>query len=276
MLATLVVNAIPANAHTVNGNLPGGTSISVSINTPADGAVLPPGPVTVSGTASVGQGQPVPSTALIYTLDVSASTATVVPAGCSGDQNGDGSPNEILDCEVLAAKTLNNEALSPGTAGTIPQVGVAAFANGAVTGDVRPTAGDQLITAPDADQDGVGGHDVDQTLNSAFRNTASLAGLHQFTEHNIPCCATNFAAGITASTTVAAQAGAGLRKLVVFLSDGFSTGEDITGPLAAVPDNVDFYTFAIGAGSRCVVPANSLQQIADATGGTCTEVPDSV
>jgi hypothetical protein len=274
MLATLVVNAIPANAHTVNGNLPGGTSIAVSINTPADGAVLPPGPVTVSGTASVGQGQPVPSTALIYVLDVSASTGTVVPAGCSGDQNGDGLLNTIIDCEVLAAKTLNNEALSPGTAGTIPQVGVAAFANGAVTGDVRPAAGDQLITAPDADEDGTGGHDVDQVLNSAFIATANLAGLHQFTEHNIPCCATNFAAGITAATTVAGQASGNLRKIVVFLSDGFSTGEDITGPLAAVPADVDFFTFAVGQGSRCVVPANSLQQIADATGGTCTEVPD--
>src|SRR5256885_806755 len=106
VLATITASAIPANAHPVNGNLPGGTSITVSIDSPADGAVLPPGVVSIQGTASVGQGQPVPSTALIYVLDVSSSTQTPVAAGCGGDQNGDGDLNNILDCEVLAAKTL--------------------------------------------------------------------------------------------------------------------------------------------------------------------------
>jgi hypothetical protein len=68
---------VPANAHPVSGNLPGGTNIAVSIDTPADGAVRSPGPVTINGTASVGQGQPVPSTALVYVLDVSNSTQTL-------------------------------------------------------------------------------------------------------------------------------------------------------------------------------------------------------
>ena len=275
VLTTLVASAIPAAAHPVNGNLPGGTSITVSIDSPADGSVRPPGPVPVSGTASVGQGQPVPSTALVYTLDVSNSTQTAVTAGCGGDQNGDGDANNILDCEVLAAKTLNNEALSPGTAGTIPEVGAAAFANGATTADVGPAGGEQLITGPATDADGAGGRDINQVLNSAFRNQGAQAGFHAFTEKDVGCCATNFAAGITASTQVAAAASAGLRRLVVFLSDGLSTGEDITGPLNAVPANVDFYTFAVGTASSCTSSgANSLQRIADETGGTCTEVPD--
>jgi hypothetical protein len=273
VLATLA-NAVPAVAHPVNGNLPGGTSITVSIDTPADGAVLPAGPVTVAGTASIGQSQPIPSTALIYVLDVSASTATQVASGCNGDQNGDGGFDQILDCEILAAKTLNNEALSPGTVGTIPEVGAAVFANGATTADVSPAGGDQLITGPGSDNDGAGGRDIDQVLNSSFKNTGGQAGLHLFTEKDILCCATNFAAGITAATSVAAAASANLRKLVVFLSDGLSTGENINPPLALVPADVDFFTFAVGTNSRCTNPANSLQQIADATGGTCTEVPD--
>jgi trimeric autotransporter adhesin len=273
VLATFA-NAIPAIAHPVNGNLPGGTSISVSINSPADGAVLPPGPVTVAGTASIGQSQPIPSTALIYVLDVSASTATQVASGCQGDQNGDGGFDQILDCEILAAKTLNNEALSPGTAGTIPEVGAAVFANGAVTADVKPAGGDQLITAPGADDNAAGGRDIDQVLNSAFKNTGGQAGVHLFTEKDILCCATNFAAGITAATSVAGAASANLRKLVVFLSDGMSTGENINPALALVPPDVDFFTFAVGTDSHCANPSNSLQQIADATGGTCTEVPD--
>src|SRR5690242_19429900 len=136
VLGIITANAAPASAHTVNGNLPGGTSIAVSIDNPPDGAVRPPGVVPVNGTASVGQGQPVPSTALIYVLDVSSSTQTPVQAGCGDDQNNDGDLNNILDCEVLAARTLNDEALSPGTAGTIPQVGAAAFADGATTADV--------------------------------------------------------------------------------------------------------------------------------------------
>lgn len=275
VLALFTVNVVPAPAHPVNGNLPGGTSIAVSIDSPADGSVRPPGVVPVTGTASVGQGQPVPSTALIYVLDVSNSTQTPVQAGCGGDQNNDGDADNILDCEVLAARTLNDEALSPGTAGTIPEVGAAAFADGATTADVGPAGGDQLITGPGTDADGAGGRDINQVLNSAFRNQGAQAGYHTFTEKSVGCCRTNFAAGITSATTVASGAGAGLRKIVVFLSDGLSTGEDITGPLNAVPSNVDIYTFAVGTESSCASSgSNSLQRIADETGGTCTEVPD--
>jgi trimeric autotransporter adhesin len=275
VLALFTANVVPAPAHPVNGNLPGGTSITVSIDAPADGSVRPPGVVTVNGTASVGQGQPVPSTALVYVLDVSNSTQTPVQAGCGGDQNNDGDADNILDCEVLAARTLNDEALSPGTAGTIPEVGAAAFADGATTADVGPGGGEQLITGPGTDADGSGGRDINQVLNSAFRNQANRAGYHTFTEKSVGCCRTNFAAGITSATTVTNAAGAGLRKIVVFLSDGLSTGEDVTGPLSAVPANVDFYTFAVGTASSCTsTPPNTLQRIADETGGTCTEVPD--
>ena len=63
-----------ALAGTVSGNLPSGTNISVAINTPANGAVLSPGPVAISGTASIGVGVPVPRTALVYVLDASGST----------------------------------------------------------------------------------------------------------------------------------------------------------------------------------------------------------
>jgi PKD domain len=271
----IAASAIPAIAHPVSGNLPGGTNITVSIDAPADGAVVPQGVVTVTGTASVGQGQAVPNTALVYVLDVSSSTQTPVSAGCGGDQNGDGDANNILDCEVLAAKALNDEALSPGTAGTIPQVGAAGFADGAVTADVGPAANDQLITGPGTDADGTGGRDINQVLNSAFRNTGQRAGFHRFTEKDLGCCRTNFAAGIVSATQVAAAVSPGLRRLVVFLSDGLSTGEDISPALANVPGNVDFFTFAVGTDSQCESSGtNSLQRIADATGGTCTEVPN--
>ena len=64
-LVVPVLLALAAPAWAVDGNLPGGTSISVAINTPANGAVLQPGPVTVTGTAAVGTGVPVANTSLI-------------------------------------------------------------------------------------------------------------------------------------------------------------------------------------------------------------------
>ena len=68
-----------------DGFLPGGTSISVDINAPTDGAVRvsPPGNVLLQGTASVGEGVPVANTLLVYVLDVSFSTQGAA-AGCGG------------------------------------------------------------------------------------------------------------------------------------------------------------------------------------------------
>jgi hypothetical protein len=275
VLAALTTSVVPASAHPVNGNLPGGTSIAVSIDSPAAGTVRPPGAITVDGTASVGQGEVVPSTALVYVLDVSNSTQEDVTAGCGGDQNNDGDADNILDCEVLAARTLNDEALSPGTAGTILEVGAVAFADGATTADVGPAGGEQLISGPGTNADGIDGRDINQVLNSAFRNTGNLAGFHTFTEKPVGCCVTNFAAAITSATTVANAASAGLRRIVVFLSDGEASAINIGPALAQVPENVDFYTFAVGDDSNCASSSgNSLRRIADETGGTCTEVPE--
>ena len=106
-LVATVALAIPA--HAADGNLPGGTSIGVTITSPANNSVVVPGPVTVTGKASIGTGVAVVDTALTYVLDVSGSTQGNVSAGCGGDQNGDGNPATILDCEIAAAKALHIE-----------------------------------------------------------------------------------------------------------------------------------------------------------------------
>jgi hypothetical protein len=264
-VATIVAMAVPANA--VDGNLPGGTGISVVVTTPADGAVLPPGPVTVAGTASVGQARPVANTSITYVVDVSGSTTTPVTAGCSGDQNGDGAANQILDCEVKAARALNAQAAGLGTVG---QVGAVVFGAAAATADVQPAGGDQLITGPGSDDNTNGTRDVEEVLASV-NNGAGGVGL--FTAKNPGSGSTNFADGITKSTTVATATTMN-QKIVVFLSDGLNNGPAIGGPLGAVPADVDYFTFAVGTSSNCGAGANTLQQIADATGGTCTNVPD--
>ncbi len=270
-IAVVGTTATPARA--ADSNLPGGTSISVAISTPANGAVRPPGPVPVTGTAAIGTGAPVVSTSLTYVLDVSGSTAST--NGCGGDQNGDGSANTVLDCEIAAAKTLNGQTLVAPVAGTIAAVGAAVFGDSGAAADVGPATGQQLSTGPSTDANANGTRDIDEVLSSAFIS----GGLNQFPPVKNVGGTTSFPSGITAATTAAAAPanppGRTLRRIVVFLSDGMNNGAAIDTALAAVPASVDFYTFAVGSGSACGgATGNTLRQIANATGGTCTEVDD--
>ncbi|MFJ1766780.1 PKD domain-containing protein [Amycolatopsis sp. NPDC088138] len=251
-IAALLASSVPANA--VNGNLPGGTSIAVDITGPADNAVVPPGPVTVTGTASIGTGVAVKDTALTYVLDVSGSTAST----CSS--------TNVLGCEVIAGKNLNTNAAAPNT--VVGHVGAVVFGSDAAPADVVPAAGDQLLTGPATDANTNGTRDIDEVLNSA-----AIGGIGQFTAKNVGG-GTNYIAGIGSATTVT-NAQAEARKIVVFMSDGLATG-DVRPAAGAVPADVTYYTFAVGAGASCAGTSYnaSLQAIADLTHGTCTAVPD--
>src|SRR6266508_2063731 len=109
-LAVIAVLAFAGTAGAVDGSLPGGTSISVDITAPPDGATVNGPNVPVTGTASVGQGEPVPNTGLIYSIDGSGSTVDPAGGDCGPDQNpGDpeAAEDEIIDCEIAAVLTLN-------------------------------------------------------------------------------------------------------------------------------------------------------------------------
>ena len=88
---------------------------------------------------------------------------------------------------------------------------------------------------------------------------------------------TNFAAGLTAATTIVNASSNGT-NIVVFLSDGGSNsgGSSFNGALATlVGTGAVVHAYAIGSGNTCSSgSAGTLQQIASATGGTCTTVPD--
>jgi hypothetical protein len=274
-VAVIAATASPALADPVDGNLPGGTSIQVSIDSPADGTILPPGPVTITGTASVAMAEPV---ALIYVLDVSGSTDNEDIAGCGGDQNGDGASDRVLDCEILAARTLNGVAVD---SGAVSEVGAVVFASAAAAADVRPEAGDQPITGPAVDLDSDTTRDIEQVIATTFSEFGGNGGVTAFTPRSVGVD-TNFADAITATTAVAAGASPS-RKIVAFLSDGIaSTGGSIQGPLDAVPDDVAIFTFAAGPGASCTNTGEngegSLDQITKATVGPeadCTPVPDA-
>ncbi|WP_439658056.1 choice-of-anchor P family protein [Lentzea sp. HUAS TT2] len=264
-LAATVALAIPAHAAT--GNLPGGTSIGVTITSPANNAVVVPGPVTVTGKASIGTGVAIVDTALTYVLDVSGSTSTVVNAGCGGDQNGDGQPASILDCEIAAARSLNAKAAVPNT--VVGSVGAAVFGSSGAPLDVSPAAGDQQVIAPTADANGSGGTDISEALGGV-----QFSGAQLFTARSVGG-GTNYTAGLTAglaSATAAPQQ----RKLMIFLSDGVGSG-NVDALLQQANDaGIKIFTFAVSNGVACgeANAPNSLRKIAETTGGTCTEVPD--
>lgn len=253
MVAVLTVTG---TAAAVEGRLPGGTAISVTIDSPAEDTVFPRGPVTVTGSASVGAAAVVKDTALTYVVDVSGSTA----ASC------DGTARTVLDCEVEASAALNAIAADPD--GVVGTVGTVAFGSSATVADVQPAAGEQVLTGPATDQNGNGIRDVEEVFASM-----SPGAVGQFTARNV-ATGTFFPDAVVKATAVTG-AQTEPRKLVVFLSDGASSG-DVNPALDAVPANVDIHTFAVGAGSACNVGDYnaSLQRIADRTGGTCTPVPD--
>lgn len=270
-----------------DGNLPAGTPISVEITSPADGAVIvfPPGNATLTGDASVGMGVAVPNTLLVYTLDVSFSTIRGDGGtGCGGDQNNDSISDTILDCEIVAAKELNDTAVNTGTVG---QVGVAVFGgfnsfdpndNGGSPADVGPGAGAQLVTGPATDANGSGGRDVEQVLNSAFSiDSPSIdGGVHLFTDTNVGSNGTNFAAGLEAAVDVAAASDRP-NKIIVYMSDGLAnTGPNVSS--IVVPAGVVIKAFAIGSISDCSSDPNGLGSLDElaaqgASGSECIEVP---
>lgn len=257
-LAALLAIAPAAAAGTTNGNLPGGTSISVAIDAPAADALVaaPPGDVSVSGSAAVGQGVPIADTTIVYVVDTSGSTTS--GGGCGGNQNGDGGSNTVLDCEIAAARTLNQQAIS---AGTVGQVGAVFFSAGASIQDVGPTtAGTQGLTGPATDADGNAAPDVEDVLR-----TASSGGN------------TNFEAAVQQACALVQQSD-NPNNVVVLLSDGVATtGGNAVDDLPCAPLTAKFETFAVGSGSSCTDTGGgrgSLAQISAATGGSCTHVTD--
>ena len=255
-LTGVLIAAAPAVADTTNGNLPGGTSISVGIAAPNDGGLIasPPGNVSLGGSAAVAHGVPVANTTLIYVVDRSGSTQTT--NGCGGNQNGDGFTNSVLDCEIAAARALNQQAIA---AGTVGQVGAVFFDTNAQIQDVNPAlGGTQGLTHPATDSDGDTTPDVEETLR-----TATIGGN------------TNFEAAVQQACGLVQQS-TNPNNIVVFLSDGVATtGGNALSHLPCGPKTATFQTFAVGAGSSCADTGGgrgSLAQIAAATGGACTPV----
>lgn len=95
---------VPASVSAADGSLPGGTSLSVDIDEPADGLTIEVDDddatvdLTVTGSASLAGADAVKNTTLIYILDVSGS----MNAGAGVDCNGDGTDDTRRICQARA------------------------------------------------------------------------------------------------------------------------------------------------------------------------------
>lgn len=269
-------------------SLPNGTAIAVSIDTPADGAVIQiPGggssvDVPVEGTASVGEEEP--DATVIIVVDVSGSTVQDPGSGggdCGGDVDGDTFANTILDCEIAGALAVRAQ-----LAGAADEFGYVVFGLGGAAADMTPPPGlsDDPLTHPDADLDGMNGNDADTVIESTFSCTGNMppvpAGVTEFMLKDVGCNGTDYSQGLSALLSPLGSSSNGF-NLVLFLSDGFANtnGADFDAQLAAVAaTGAQVETFAVGdpgvvecdpVGDN---PAGELHEISDATGGDCENV----
>jgi len=244
-------------------SLPNGAELSVSVTDPVTSTEFqvphnqPNIDVDVEGEASVGEGDP--NVTLVYVIDVSASTLASCDSG------------NILDCEKQAVLNLNT---SPNIS-SVDEVGVVVYGEGGAPADMTPAGGDDPITAPDA-----GPGDVATVVNSIYTESdiPCDAGVGAFANKNVGCDGTDFSAGLAAATTVVNASSNGT-NLVIFLSDGLSNQEEglgFGGELAVLQaSGAIVHAFAVGAGSSCAGGSyGALQDMADATGGSCTSVVD--
>lgn len=255
-LALLVAVAPSAIAATDSATLSNGAELSVTLDPAGSGGtfLIPAGDTDVdvpwTGSASVGEGQP--NVHWTYVIDVSGSTAN--PCG--------GGLGDILACEKAAVTTLNNTIVADGSA---LDVGLAVFGTNGASADMSANAGDQPVVAPDSPG-------VNTVIGSVV-----IGGVNQFAVRSVGDGSTNYTAGLQAAA-VSVGASAAANKNVVFLSDGASNAGG-GGFNAAVTNLVNagatIFSFAVGAGATCATGSDgTLQAMADATGGTCTNVAD--
>ena len=168
----------------------------------------------------------------VFVLDISGSTDTAFSGDPVGDQNGDGSPNTVLDAEISAFKALNQDLIDRGL-GNDAQVSIVAFDTTGFQLDLDPVAaGVQLSTTPLADADNNGMRDVEEALMAL-----NLGGGTDFEAA--------LAAAIDSINNGGVEAG---NANVVFLSDG-QDSSPIADEVNELRDNLGVNLRAFGVGS---------------------------
>jgi len=260
-------NNVPSSA--VTEPLPGGTEVSaelLNLSEPEDGSQHLTAVTDIIGTAAA------PDTTLVYVIDLSITT--LQGPGCGGDRNNDGLENTPLDCEIAAATALNAQAVE---SGTVAEVGLVGFAEGATTADLAADGGAQVLVPPGQDDDSDDTPNVVEAMQSAYsaHRGNEPVGFRVFSPVETTTQTTAFSAGLQAACDVMAESQSPIR-LAVFLSDGLNRGGDLVSSVVPCDTPATFQTFAVGADSSCEqdTAVGGLQEIADLTDGICTAVVD--
>lgn len=257
-------------------NFPDGTEVEVTIDSPADGSPIADGSATLEGTARVGAGEAPPDTSLVVVYDLSGSTLDPAGGDCGGDVNGDGRSNTILDCEIAAMEALEQTAAG---LGSVAEMGVVLFELGSAAADVQPASGAQRLTEPGADLNGNGTTDIAEVVRSSRWSSGFFsadATVSLFTRYDAGTGngGTNYSAGLSrACETLAATSQP--NRTIVFLSDGAANRGTNVANVLPCGQAATVHSVAVGANSTCASNPSglgSLQDVADLTDGTCTEV----
>lgn len=247
------------NIFAASSNLPGGTSIEVTIDDPSNGQVFQlvgaGVDVNVLGTADIGMGTPVKDTTVVYIIDRSGSMGISAGVDCDGIAGND----NRMTCAIEAVKAANQAAADP--LSSVDETGAGQFSSSSAPLDVDLTApGTQLIVAPDFDSaDANATPDLEDAVSTLFASGG-----------------TNFFAGLTTAATILA-ASTNTNQIVIFISDGISfLGPNVnTFNTNTLPVNTIIQSFAIGTGVSCSTDSGSgsLDDVAALTpGGSCTQI----
>ncbi|MEM7345005.1 MAG: Ig-like domain-containing protein, partial [Chloroflexota bacterium] len=217
---------------------------------------------------------------ILYVVDASGSTIFTTDLDCNGNgvtgeigdnYNDDFYIGSILDCEISGIQALNSSLF--GVSGL--DVGMVVFGSTAILADVMPASGYQIFTTPpDIDQDGNTINDLEEVGRSlgisgysyVSKFTTQIFNSGTYFEDALDTVNQGFATQPENETNVA-----------FFLSDGESLFfNPATSPAlaTAVAKGTIINTFSIGSYATGCGTTSDLQQIAVATGGTCTEVID--
>jgi trimeric autotransporter adhesin len=260
----LMVAPVVADGHQAAGNLPGGTAIDVSIDDPASSTnyfVLPGDTVdvTVSGTASVGEGVVVKDTTIAYILDRSGSMVLSAGVDCTSD----GLNDTFFVCQTEAVRAANAASADPNSAVLQEGVGSYASTGTAHVVDLAP-GGTALLVAPDYDGDLNGVHDI-----------VDVAGGLTLLPTGFTC----FFCGLEAAATILTGS-VTPTNVVLFVSDGFNNeGANVSDfDVNLLPAGTRIESFAMGPNADCDAASppsrGTLRDVAALGSGDCHEVDD--